>query len=58
MFLLIGALLAAYGLWIGPIDVGGAIGTNINAWWGELMAVFGAAMLGLARRARRKIVRC
>jgi hypothetical protein len=52
MFVLIGALLVAYGLSAGTVTVSGAHGHNVNAWWGSLMALFGVAMLGIARRAR------
>jgi hypothetical protein len=53
MFLLIGALLVSYGLFTTPVDVDRSAGYNVNAWWGGLMTLFGLAMLGLARRARR-----
>jgi hypothetical protein len=53
MFLLIGALLVAHGLFSAPVDVRGSSGHNVNAWWGALMALFGLLMLGMARRARR-----
>ena len=52
MFVLIGALLVAYGLSAATVNVSGAYGHNVNAWWGSLMVLFGAAMLDIARRAR------
>jgi hypothetical protein len=49
MFLVVGVLLAIYGV----ITTGGpgyekSLDININLWWGLVMAVFGALMLGLA----------
>ena len=44
LFLVIGALLAAYGF-LGE-------GVEIDRWWGLVMVAFGGMMYGLARRAR------
>jgi len=44
LFLVIGALLAAYGFL--------AEGVEIDRWWGLVMVAFGGMMYGLARRAR------
>jgi hypothetical protein len=52
MFLLIGGMLLAYGLFTAPIEVPGSAGHNVNAWWDALMALFGLVMFGSARRAR------
>ena len=53
LFTVLGAMLAAYGLFGSP--TGGssnvASGTNVNLWWGLVMLVFGIALLALARRA-------
>ena len=53
LFMLLGAMLAGYGLFAsgsgGPSDL--SSGTNVNLWWGLVMLVFGAVMLLLARRA-------
>jgi hypothetical protein len=54
MFLLIGVALLAYGLLTPRVEVPGSAGYNVNAWWGALMALFGLAMLALARRAGRR----
>ena len=53
MFTLIGVLLFGYGLAFEHSTIAGAGSSNIDVWWGGLMILFGVAMLGLARRARR-----
>lgn len=54
MFLVLGALLAAYGLVSGPeIYRAHSLGMNLNLGWGLAMALFGAVTLALSRiRAR------
>jgi hypothetical protein len=54
LFLLIGGMLLAHGLFTAPIEVPGSAGHNVNAWWGAVMTVFGLVMLALARRARSR----
>ncbi|MFL5298415.1 MAG: hypothetical protein ACJ798_18710 [Phenylobacterium sp.] len=49
LFLLIGALVAAYGAVARPEGAG----LNIDLVWGLVMAGFGALMVGLAVLARR-----
>lgn len=53
MFLIIGVLLALYGLLTGSnVDLyARAGGTNVNLWWGAVMLIFGALMIFLGRRA-------
>jgi len=54
MFSLIGALLAIYGLATGA-DAAmykSSLGTNINLWWGLVLFLFGAIMLGFALLTR------
>ncbi len=54
MFLLLGGLLAVFGLASGPdIYRTHSLGVNLNLIWGAVMALFGAAMLGLTRLRRR-----
>ncbi len=54
LFLLIGALLIAFGLTSDPaLYATHSLGLNINLIWGAVMAVFGLAMLALAASARR-----
>ncbi len=52
LFSLLGVLLAAYGLAGGHALANRSLGINIDLWWGLVLAVFGAAMLLLAWRAR------
>jgi hypothetical protein len=49
LFVVFGAILALDGL----IAHRMVLDINVNLWWGLVMIVFGAAMLGLASRARR-----
>jgi hypothetical protein len=55
MFSLFGLLLIAYGVATrgSAMYVRHSLGININLWWGLAMLVFGAAMLALARHARK-----
>jgi hypothetical protein len=50
LFSLIGALLLAYGIAVGPPAAGAAAGLNVDAWWGGCLLVFGLFMWRLARR--------
>ena len=54
LFSLLGALLAGYGLIGGEALARRSLGINIDLWWGVVLLVFGAAMLALAWRARRR----
>lgn len=58
MFFLIGALLVVYGLSATLGSAPGSADLNVNAWWGGAMALFGAGMLALARRAMTLKGRC
>jgi hypothetical protein len=50
MFLLLGALLAVYGVVSGPeVYRTHSLGVNLNLIWGAAMAGFGAVILGLSR---------
>jgi hypothetical protein len=48
LFSLLGALLAVYGLVSDPYIYQVSFGINVNLWWGVVMVLFGAGMLGLA----------
>jgi hypothetical protein len=50
MFTLLGGIMAVYGLCTGSdTDMYKAsLGDNINLWWGLVLFVFGAVMLGFA----------
>jgi hypothetical protein len=50
LFLILGVLLAGYGL-VDPAAQGAvSIGFNVNLTWGSLMAVFGLILLLVSRR--------
>ncbi len=51
LFVLLGALLAGYGLLSDPAIYQRSLGIDINLWWGAALLVFGIAMLALAWRA-------
>jgi len=61
LFVILGALLAGYGLLSSPAIYQRSLGIDVNLWWGLALLVFGLAMLGLAwaaavqSRARREI---
>jgi len=52
LFLLLGAILAGYGVISDPAIYTRSLGLNVNLWWGAVLFLSGAAMVGLARRAR------
>jgi multisubunit Na+/H+ antiporter MnhG subunit len=51
LFVILGALLAGYGLVSSPAIYQRSLGINVNLWWGAALLVFGFAMLALAWRA-------
>lgn len=53
LFLLLGAILAAYGVLSDPAIYARSLGLNVNLWWGAVLLVSGVVMVALARRARR-----
>jgi len=54
MFTIVGALILVYGLFTANSEMyQRSLGININIWWGLVLLVFGALMLGLAWKARR-----
>jgi hypothetical protein len=54
LFGLLGALLAVYGQVSDPAIYKASLGINVNLWWGLVMALFGAVMLGTAWIGRGK----
>ncbi|HEY1889160.1 MAG TPA: hypothetical protein VGG63_02045 [Steroidobacteraceae bacterium] len=48
LFVVLGALLAAYGLVSDPEIYRRSLGLDINLWWGVALLMFGLAMLALA----------
>lgn len=51
LFVILGLLLALYGAFADDAVTPRSLGVNIDLWWGIAMALFGAIMLLLARRA-------
>ncbi len=51
LFVLVGAILASYGMFSDPAIYKRSLGINVNLWWGLVMFLFGVAMLVMARRA-------
>jgi multisubunit Na+/H+ antiporter MnhG subunit len=51
LFVILGALLAGYGLLGNPAIYRRSLGIDINLWWGVVLLIFGLAMLALAWRA-------
>jgi hypothetical protein len=49
MFLLLGIILAAYGLFSDPTIYAQSLGMNVNLIWGVILGAFGIVMLLLAR---------
>jgi hypothetical protein len=50
----LGALLTVYGLVSDPAIYQASLGINVNLWWGLVLLLFAAVMLGTAWRAKRK----
>jgi hypothetical protein len=53
IFSLFGGIIAVDGALSDPRSYAMSLGINVNLGWGLVMLAFGAAMLGLALRARR-----
>src|ERR1017187_9360311 len=53
MFLLLGIVLAAYGLMSDATIYAQSLGMNVNLIWGAVLAVFGLLMIALARWGRK-----
>ena len=53
MFSILGLLLTGFGVVGDKTIYQGALGINVNLWWGIVMLGFGLLMLLLGRRARR-----
>jgi hypothetical protein len=55
LFLVVGAILAVFGLVSGPeIYAAHSLGLNINLWWGLIQIAFGAIMVALAKMGAKK----
>ena len=53
MFLIIGVVLAAYGIFSNPTIYAQSLGMNVNLIWGAILAAFGIVMLLLARAGEK-----
>jgi hypothetical protein len=53
MFLLLGMILAAYGIFSNPTIYAQSLGVNVNLIWGAILAAFGIVMLLLARFGKK-----
>ncbi|MEI7528251.1 MAG: hypothetical protein WCK76_04845 [Elusimicrobiota bacterium] len=53
MFVIMGVLLAGFGLFSDASLYTRSLGINVNTIWGTVLVVFGAAMLVLQRLRRR-----
>ena len=51
MFVILGVIIAGFGLVSDPKIYERSLGININLWWGLVMMIFGGCMLALAWRA-------
>lgn len=51
LFVILGVLLAGYGLLSNPAIYQRSLGVDINFWWGGTLLAFGLVMLALAARA-------
>ena len=54
MFVIIGAVLAVFGLLSDAEIYARSLGYNLNLWWGALLVVFGLIFLYFGSRATRK----
>jgi hypothetical protein len=57
LFGLLGVLLTVYGLVSDPAIYQASLGVNVNLWWGLVLVVFGAVMLGSAWLGARRPAR-
>jgi hypothetical protein len=53
MFLIIGVVLATYGIFSNPTIYAQSLGMNVNLIWGAILAAFGIVMLLLARSGEK-----
>ena len=54
LFVVLGALLAAYGVTADPAIYARSLGINLNLGWGTVMIAFGGTFLFFGRRARSR----
>lgn len=51
LFVLLGLILAGYGVISDPAIYARSLGLNVNLWWGLALLACGAVMVALARRS-------
>jgi hypothetical protein len=56
LFMVVGALLTAFGATSDNALYGRSLNINVNLWWGAVLVVFGAIMVGLGRRGHRRAI--
>jgi putative Mn2+ efflux pump MntP len=54
MFSVFGAMLTTFGLVSSEAIYERSLGINVNLWWGVVLLVFGAVMLGFTMRPKRE----
>ena len=52
LFTIYGVILTAFGLTSDRAIYERSLGINVNLWWGVVLLLFGAGMLGFALRAK------
>lgn len=57
MFAVFGIILTTYGVMSDRAIYARSLGVNVNALWGLVLLVFGAAMLALGARSHRRTAR-
>ena len=56
LFLVVGALLTAFGATSDNALYSRSLNINVNLWWGAVLLVFGAIMVVLGRRGHRRAI--
>jgi hypothetical protein len=54
LFVVLGALLAGFGVVSDPAIYARSLGYNVNLWWGLTLLCFGAVLLLLVRRRSKR----
>jgi hypothetical protein len=56
LFLVVGAVLTAFGATSDNALYSRSLNINVNLWWGAVLLVFGAIMVVLGRRGHRRAI--
>lgn len=54
LFVVVGALLTAFGATSSPALYDRSLNVNVNLWWGVVLLLFGVVMFALGRRGHRR----